>query len=269
MPTPLAASDSPSHAILRNKRILVTGAASGIGYGAAKYFVRAGARVVVTDMDEAGLKAAWQGDETIEALRLDVTDEAQCTAIVAASVEALGGMDGVFNSAGISDVVARATDISVDDWQRVVDVNLRGSFLVARTAGRHMVARGGGSIALISSVNGINGIPRRHAYGPAKAAIAQLARTLACEWGGSGVRVNALAPTYIRTPMIDRLSAEGKIDIARLERRTPMARIGEVADVASAAAFLLSDLSSYITGVVLPVDGGWLAYGGPGDVETA
>lgn len=84
-----------------------------------------------------------------------------------------------------------------------------------------------------------------------------------------GVRVNAVAPTYIRSPMVDRLAAEGKIDIGRLERRTPMGRIGEVEDVANAAAFLLSDLSAYITGIVLPVDGGWLAYGGPGDVATA
>lgn len=255
--------------ILRGKRILVTGAASGIGLGAAAFLERAGAEIVVTDRDDDLLATAWSGRARVGALKLDVTDERQCVEVVAAAIEMLGGLDGVFNSAGISDVVARATDISIDDWQRVVDVNLRGSFLIARTAARHMIANGGGSIVLISSVNGINGIPRRHAYGPAKAAVAQLAKTLACEWGTLGVRVNALAPTYIRTPMIERLEAEGKVDIARLERRTPMGRIGEVGDVAAAAAFLLSDMSPYITGVVMPVDGGWLAYGGPGDVETA
>jgi NAD(P)-dependent dehydrogenase (short-subunit alcohol dehydrogenase family) len=254
---------------LAGRRILVTGAASGIGYGAAAYFMKAGAQVVVTDRDGDRLQEVWRGQAQSGQSRLDVTDEAECTAVMASSVEALGGLDGVFNSAGISDVVAKATEINIEDWQRIVDVNLRGSFLVARTAGRHMIASGGGSIVLVSSVNGIAGIPRRHAYGPAKAAIAQLARTLACEWGASAVRVNALAPTYIRTPMVDRLSAEGKIDVKRLERRTPMARIGEVEDVSKAAAFLLSELSSYITGVVLPVDGGWLAYGGPGDVESA
>lgn len=254
---------------LRDKRILVTGAASGIGYGAAKYFLDAGARVVVSDRDEGLLRSAWRGGGHTTALRLDVTDERDCKAAVSAAVASLGGLNGLFNSAGVSDVVARATDISVEDWQRVIDVNLRGSFLIARTAGRHMLANGGGSITLISSVNGLAGIPRRHAYGPSKAAVSQLCRTLASEWGGSNLRVNAVAPTYIRTPMIDRLSTEGKIDIERLEKRTPMARIGEVEDVAKAAAFLLSDLSSYITGVTLPVDGGWLAYGGPGDVETA
>jgi len=132
-----------------------------------------------------------------------------------------------------------------------------------------MVKQGAGSIVLVSSVNGVNGIPRRHAYGPAKAAIAQLARTLTCEWASRNVRVNAIVPTYINTPMIERLSREGKVDIGRLERRTPMGRIGTVEDVAHAAAYLLSDLSAYVTGVNLPVDGGWLAYGGPGDVLTA
>src|SRR3546814_494016 len=181
----------------------------------------------------------------------------------------LGGIDGVFNSAGVSDVVAPALEVAIADWQRVTDINLRGTFLVCRAAGRIMLAQGYGSIVTISSVNGVTGIPRRHAYGPAKAAIAQLTRTLACEWASAGVRVNSLAPTYIRTPMIARLSAEGKVDVGRLERRTPMGRLGEVEEVGAAAAFLLSDWSRFLTGVLLPVDGGWLAYGGPGDVETA
>lgn len=255
--------------LLRDKRVLVTGAASGIGLGAATLFANLGARIVVTDRDADLLTEVWDGVGNAGVLKLDVVDERQCLEAVSRAVEMLGGLDGVFNSAGISDIVAPATEIAIDDWQRIVDVNLRGSFLVARTAARHMLAEGGGSIVLMSSVNGLGGIPRRHAYGPAKAAIAQLTRTLACEWGGSGLRVNALAPTYIKTPMVERLVAEGKIDIDRLERRTPLGRIGEVEDVARAAAFLLSDWSRYITGIVLPVDGGWLAYGGPGDVATA
>lgn len=255
--------------LLRGKRILVTGAASGIGLGAVAHFVRAGAHVVATDRDEAQLAAAWEDREHVITLPLDVVDEQQCENAVSYAVEKLGGLDGVLNSAGISDVVSPAIDIAIDDWQRVVDINLRGSFLVARAAGRHMLSSGFGSIVLISSVNGVTGIPRRHAYGPAKAAIAQLARTLACEWGQAGIRVNSLAPTYINTPMIERLAAEGKVDIDRLCHRTPMGRLGEVEDIADAASFLLSDRSTYITGVTLPVDGGWLAYGGPGDVITA
>lgn len=255
--------------LLARKRILITGAASGIGFGAARAFIAFGAHIFVSDRDDAALTRTWPDLPSDRVRHLDVVDETECEECVGQAIKVLGGLDGVFHSAGVSDVVAPALDVNIDDWQRVVDVNLRGTFLVARAAGRRMLQQGAGSIVAISSVNGLGGIPRRHAYGPAKAAITQLVRTLACEWGASAVRVNAVAPTYIRTPMVDRLAAEGKIDIERLERRTPMGRIGEVSDVARAAAFLLSDLSAYCTGVTLPVDGGWLAYGGPGDVATA
>jgi len=255
--------------LLAGKRILVTGAASGIGLGAAQAFRRFGAQVFVSDLDPAALAAAWPDLAEDRRTALDVTDEAGCEACVAKMVTALGGIDGVFNSAGIADPVRPALEIDIDQWQRTIDVHLRGSFCIARAAGRIMVEQKSGAIVLVSSVNGVKGIPRRHAYGPAKAAIAQLARTLTCEWASHNVRVNAIAPTYINTPMIERLARDGKIDIARLERRTPMGRIGEVDDVANAAAYLLSDLSAYITGINLPVDGGWLAYGGPGDVLTA
>ena len=255
--------------LLAGKRILVTGAASGIGLGAAQAFERFGARVAVADLDPAALAAAWPHLAPDRRVALNVTDEAQCNACVGRMVEALGGIDGVFNCAGIADPVQPALDVDIEAWQRTLDVHVRGSFCVARAAGRIMVSQGSGAIVLMSSVNGVNGIPRRHAYGPAKAAIAHLARTLTCEWARSNVRVNAVAPTYIHTPMIERLRREGKVDIDRLERRTPMGRIGSVEDVANAAAYLLSDLSAYVSGVNLPVDGGWLAYGGPGDVLTA
>jgi NAD(P)-dependent dehydrogenase (short-subunit alcohol dehydrogenase family) len=255
--------------LLAGKRILVTGAASGIGEGAARAFIRFGAQVVVSDLNSELLAEAWPDLDADRRAALNVVDEAQCNAAVGQVVEKLGGIDGVFNSAGIADEVKPALEADIDVWQHCVDTHLRGSYCLSRAAGRAMVPQGSGSIVLISSVNGVTGIPRRHAYGPAKAAIAQLARTLTCEWAAHNVRINALAPTYIATPMIDRLVAQGKLDLDRLERRTPMARIGSVEDVANAAAYLLSDLSRYISGVNLPVDGGWLAYGGPGDVLTA
>lgn len=255
--------------LLAGKRILVTGAASGIGQGAAYAFAQFGAEIMVADMDPAALKAAWPELPENRRVVLDVTDEEGCEACVGRMVEIVGGIDGVFNSAGIADPVQPALEVNLAAWQRTIDVHLRGSFCIARAAGRVMVPQGSGSIVLVSSVNGVTGIPRRHAYGPAKAAIAQLARTLTCEWASRNVRVNSIAPTYIATPMIEKLSLEGKIDIERLERRTPMGRIGRVEDVAHAAAYLLSDLSLYVTGANLPVDGGWLAYGGPGDVLTA
>lgn len=255
--------------LLPGKRILVTGAASGIGRGTAQALLRFGAEVVVSDLDPAALTDAWPGLPADRRVPLDVVDEAQCDACADQVTEVLGGIDGLFNSAGIADPVQPALDVDIDAWQRTVDIHLRGSFLVARAVGRAMVCQGSGSIVLVSSVNGLGGIPRRHAYGPAKAAIAHLAKTLTCEWAARNVRVNAIAPTYINTPMIERLSSEGKVDLGRLERRTPMGRIGEVADVANAVAYLLSDLSGYVAGTTLPIDGGWLAYGGPGDVRTA
>lgn len=255
--------------LLAGKRILVTGAASGIGLGAAQAFERFGAQVLVSDLNPVALEAAWPQLAPERRATLNVTDEAQCKSCVDQMVHALGGIDGVFNCAGIADPVQPALEVDIEAWQRTLDVHLRGSFCVARAAGRVMVNQGSGSIVLMSSVNGVNGIPRRHAYGPAKAAIAHLARTLTCEWARQNVRVNAVAPTYINTPMIERLRREGKVDIERLERRTPMGRIGSVEDVGNAAAYLLSDLSTYVSGVNLPVDGGWLAYGGPGDVLTA
>jgi NAD(P)-dependent dehydrogenase (short-subunit alcohol dehydrogenase family) len=247
--------------LLAGKRILVT--------GAARAFERFGARVFVADLDPVALAGAWPDMPGARRAAIDVTDEAACESCAAQMVRELGGIDGLFNSAGVADPVQPALDVDIEAWQRTVNVHLRGSFCIARAAGRVMVENGSGSIVLVSSVNGVSGIPRRHAYGPAKAAIAQLARTLTCEWAASMVRVNAIAPTYIRTPMIERLIEAGKVDLDRLQRRTPMGRIGTVEDVAHAAAYLLSDLSAYVTGTNLAVDGGWLAYGGPGDVLTA
>ena len=261
-----AVADLP---LLAGKRILVTGAASGIGFGAAKAFARFGAQLLLTDLDRDALSESWPDMPDDQIAALNVIDEKQCDTAVAQTLEVLGGIDGAFNSAGIADEVKPALEADIDIWQRCVDIHLRGSYCISRAAARIMVPQGSGSIVLISSVNGVTGIPRRHAYGPAKAAIAQLARTLTCEWAAHNVRVNSVAPTYIATPMIDRLVKDGKLDLDRLERRTPMGRIGSVEDVANAAAYLLSDLSSYIGGVNLPVDGGWLAYGGPGDVATA
>jgi NAD(P)-dependent dehydrogenase (short-subunit alcohol dehydrogenase family) len=254
---------------LNGKRILVTGGGGGLGRAAAKVFVELGAHIVVADLNADSIDEAV-GDVGARGSSVgDVSREADCERIVAQAADVLGGLDGVLNSAGISDQVASAFDLDIDAWQRGFDINVRGTFMICRAAGRMMTKAGSGSIVNISSVNGLGGIPRRHSYSPAKAAVAMLTRTLACEWGAFGVRVNALAPGYINSPMVTRLAAEGKLDVKRLEDRTPLARLGEAPEVGHAAAFLLSDAAAYVSGAVLPVDGGWTAYGGPGPVQTA
>jgi NAD(P)-dependent dehydrogenase (short-subunit alcohol dehydrogenase family) len=254
---------------LTGKRILVTGGASGLGRAAARVFRDLGARTAIADLNAESLAEAARDVGAEATVAGNVTIEADCNAMVAATVAALGGLDGVLHSAGVSDQVCEALDLDVDWWQRGLDINLRGTLLIARAAGRVMVQQGFGSIVNISSVNGLGGIPRRHSYGPAKAAVAMLTRNLACEWGARGVRVNAVAPGYIDSPMVSRLAQEGKLDLERLQNRTPLARLGQAPEVGHAAAFLLSDASSYVSGAILPVDGGWTAYGGPGDVRTA
>lgn len=253
---------------LQNKRILITGAASGIGLGAAHVFAAAGAKVFLSDVDAVALaeKAAELG---VPFRPCNVVDERACDELVASTVDALGGVDGLFHCAGIADRVALALETSLEDWQRVMDVNLRGTFTVCRAVGRVLVGQKQGSIVNVASIQGIGATPRRHAYGPAKSAVAHLSKTLACEWGASGVRVNALAPAYVHTPLVDRLAVAGKIDIPRLESRTPLGRLGRVEEIANVAAFLLSDAASYVTGALVPVDGGWTAYGGAGDVASA
>lgn len=254
---------------LSGRRVLVTGGASGIGFATSRLLSELGARVMVMDLPTEGLAGIARDCGATGAFGGDITVEGDCEAAVAETIRVCGGIDALVHSAGVSDTVAYALDVDIDNWQRIVDITLRGTFLMCRASARPMLAQGKGAIVTLSSVNGLNGFPRRSAYGPAKAAVAGLTRNLACEWSAAGVRVNAIAPSYIRTPMVSRLIDEGKIDEAPLRARTPIDRLGEPEEIARAAAFLISDWASYVTGVTLPVDGGWTAFGAAGDVRTA
>jgi NAD(P)-dependent dehydrogenase (short-subunit alcohol dehydrogenase family) len=253
---------------LAGKRILVTGAASGIGLETARLLAGEGAVLVLMDRDQHTLDAVADEFGAVARVGGDVTREADCENMAAIARNATGGLDGLVHCAGVSDRVAKAFDIDIDEWQYIVDVTLRGTFLACRAAARVMLAQKSGSIVALSSIRGLIGSPRRHAYGPAKAAVSMMAKNLACEWSLSGVRINAIAPGFIRTPMTDRLVKDGKLDETIINDRTPMGRMGLPIEIARASAFLLSDWSSYITGVTLPVDGGWVAYGGAGPVAT-
>ncbi|WP_378951409.1 SDR family NAD(P)-dependent oxidoreductase [Mesorhizobium sp. ANAO-SY3R2] len=254
---------------LDGKRALVTGGASGIGETAARLLHDLGAKVVIADLNREALDAAATRTSASAVTQGDVSSEADSERMVAETISALGGLDLVFNSAGIGDDLVPVHDQSVERWQRVVDVNLRGTYLMCRAASRTMLQQKSGSIVNVSSIVGLGGFPRRSAYAAAKAGINHLTHTLACEWGPSGIRVNAIAPAYTRTPMVEALLERKAFDPTILEKRTPLGRLALPQEMAQAAVFLLSDWASYVTGTVLPVDGGWSAFGGAGEVASA
>lgn len=251
----------------RGRRALVTGGASGIGASTAKLLCELGADVAIADIDEATAEAALAETGASFQVTGDVASATDVERVVAEAERRLGGIDMVFNSAGIGDDLVPVHVQDPERWQRVVDVNLRGTYLVCRAAGAIMVKQRSGAIVNVSSIVGLGAFPGRSAYGVAKAGVMHLTRTLACEWGPVGVRVNCIAPAYTRTPMVRSLLERKVFDPTAIERRTPLGRFAEPEEMARAAAFLLSDWASYITGTVLPVDGGWSVYGAAGDVD--
>lgn len=245
---------------------LVTGGASGLGYACAAHLAATGFRVAVIDLSEqAAIKAAKTLGEGHLGLGADVASEVAVDEAIAVILKKYGRLDAAISAAGIPDNFTATVDQEVEDWRRLIDIHLTGSYLVARAAGRQMLGQGSGSIIHFSSVAGAFGLPRRNAYTAAKTGIIGLTKALACEWAQAGVRVNAILPGYIETPFVEQLAAAGKLDRDLLRRRTPMGRLGRPEDIAQAVGFMCSPAAEYITGVVLPVDGGWCAYGAAGD----
>ncbi|QPC42907.1 SDR family oxidoreductase [Kaustia mangrovi] len=247
------------------RRVLVTGAASGIGSATARYFAAEGAKLCLADRDGDGLgetRRAMPAGAQIVALEGSVTDPAFADEMASRTVEAFGGIDCVVTSAGIVKVEP-ALEVPPETFRDHLEINVVGSWLAAQAAARVMTERGGGAIVFIGSVYGAGGAPKRTAYCASKGAIHNLTQSLAVEWGPLGIRVNCVAPTGVRTPMVQSLIDQGIYNLDGVRARTPLGRLAEPEEVAAACGFLASDEASMVTGHVLPVDGGWIANGYP------
>jgi NAD(P)-dependent dehydrogenase (short-subunit alcohol dehydrogenase family) len=252
----------PSFA-LTDRVALVTGAGGGIGAATALALAAAGAAVAATDLDEAAAgrtaaAVAAAGGRAC-AWRLDVTAEAEAGPVVAAAVERFGRLDILVNNAGIGARQA-AAEMPTEVFERVAAVNLVGAFRCAREASRPMIAARRGAVINVASIMGLVGgsLYPNPAYHASKGGLVNLTRALALEWAPYGIRVNAVAPAFVRTALTARLLADGAMAAAILAA-TPLGRLVEPEEVAAAILFLASDAAAMVTGVTLPVDGGWLA----------
>ena len=243
---------------------IVTGASRGIGKAIALELAAAGATVacVATRADNAagtvGAITAAGGRATAYGCRVECASEVQAT--FAAIAAALGPTAILVNNAGLS-APSPTLDMSEESWDLHMDVNAKSVFLCGQAAARQMKEHGGGVIINISSVLGRNAAPATLGYCVSKAAVDHMTRVMAIEWARLGIRVNCIAPGYVRTDMIDELERDGKLTVRDLERRTPQRRLGDPRDIARAVIYLAGADAGFITGEVLVVDGGWNAYG--------
>jgi len=252
---------------LEGKTALVTGASRGIGKAIALGYAELGADVAVlargtTALEELADKIEGFGLRAL-VLTCDVSAEDQIRESVATVLREFGQLDVVVNNAGGFDQAGPFLELDATGWQRVMRVNLYSVIHFCRAVGPHLVRRGSGSVINMSSIAGLAGVPMLSGYGVAKAGILSLTRTLAAEWGSSGVRVNALAPGWTTTELTKNLAGNPEAS-AGLTRAVPASRWGSPEDVLGAAVFLASDASALMTGSVLTIDGGTTAYvGGP------
>jgi NAD(P)-dependent dehydrogenase (short-subunit alcohol dehydrogenase family) len=242
---------------LAGRVCLVTGGAQGIGEACCRRFAREGAKVVIADMDDVR-GAALASELGGLYVHCDVGDKAQVDALVAAAIKAHGCIEVLVNNAGIFKA-CDFLDITEDDFDAVLRVNLKGAFLVAQAVAREMAQAGRGSIVNMSSVNGTLAIPSIASYNVSKGGINQLTRVMALALADKGIRVNAVAPGTIATELAAKAVLTSEEAKARIMSRTPLRRLGQPAEIADTVAFLASDAASYITGEIMVVDGGRMA----------
>ena len=245
---------------LQGKTALVTGAAAGIGKAVALLYGQHGANVMVSDIDEA------QGQQVVAQLqaaganarfyRADVGDPAQCRQLVQETVAAFGTLDTACNNAGITGELSLTADYSLEGWQRIINVNLNSVFFCLKYELEVMLKQGRGSIINMSSILGQVGTPTLAGYVTAKHGVVGLTQTAAIEYAAQGIRINAVGPGYIDTPLLKNFTPESKQQLAALH---PIGRLGRAEEVAELVIWLSSDKASFVTGAYYSVDGGYLA----------
>jgi NAD(P)-dependent dehydrogenase (short-subunit alcohol dehydrogenase family) len=248
-----------------NKVALVTGAASGLGLATAQAFAESGATVVMADWHEKAVLSAVaelkaRGHKAL-AIRCDVSDDAQVEAMVRETVATFGRLDAAYNNAGVQNVLAETADTTREDYERVMGINLRGVWSSMKFELQHMRKQGSGTIVNCSSLGGLVSGAERGIYHAAKHGVLGFTRSAALEYGARGIRINAICPGLIQTPMSDQMVATGQGEVLKaMEKSIPMARVGRPADIANAVLWLCSDAASYVTGQSISVDGGFIMH---------
>ena len=260
----MASSTRGSSGRLLGKCAVVTGAAAGIGRATAELFAREGARLVLADINTDGLSALRDSladvTDDVAVVTADVSKSEDSRRMINVAVDQYGRLDIAVANAGIIPL-ASVVEATADDWEEVMAIDGRGMFLTCKYAIEQMLTTGGGAIVCLSSISGVAGQARQSTYGPAKFVASGLTKHLAVEWASHGIRVNAVAPGTINTERVQRLPEEpgGPEYLEVIKAAHPMGRLGEPSEVAEAILFLASDQASFITGAILPVDGGFLA----------
>jgi NAD(P)-dependent dehydrogenase (short-subunit alcohol dehydrogenase family) len=244
------------------KVALVTGGASGLGLATAREFAESGASVVLADWNEKAVRSATdelaaKGHKVL-AVPCDVSDDAQIEAMVEQAVATFGRLDAAYNNAGVQNVIAETADASREDFDRVTAINLRGVWSCMKFELRQMLKQGSGSIVNCSSIAGIAGGPGRGTYHAAKHGVIGLSKSAALEYAAKGIRINAICPGIIHTPMVDQMMAAGQTDaLNAMLREVPIGRLGRPEEIADAVLWLCSPAASFVVGHSLVVDGGF------------